>query len=99
MSSARFCDGITRRQVIQAGLLGLAGLSLPDVLRLRALSAASASSRPDTAVIYVMLGGGASQFETYDPKPSAPAEIRGEFSAISTNVPGVQFCELISQLS
>jgi hypothetical protein len=97
MPAARHCDGITRRQAIRAGLLGLAGLSLPDVLRLRALSAAGGSSRPDAAVIYVMLGGGASQFETYDPKPSAPADIRGEFNAISTNVPGVQFCELMAQ--
>ena len=88
---------IDRRQVIQAGLLGLAGLSLPDVLRLRALSAESGTAPPDTAVIYVMLSGGASQFETYDPKPAAPKEIRGEFSAIPTNVPGVQFCELMAR--
>ncbi len=90
-------DGIHRRQVIQAGLMGLAGLSMPDVLRLRARAAAGGDSQPDTAVIYVVQGGGASQFETYDPKPAAPAEVRGEFAAISTNVPGVQFCELMSR--
>ena len=88
---------VSRRQLIQGGLLGLAGLSLPDVLRLRALAAASGTATPDTAIIYVVLGGGASQFETYDPKPAAPAEYRGEFEAISTNVPGVQFCELMAQ--
>lgn len=88
---------VSRRQLIQGGLLGLAGLSLPDVLRLRALAAAGGTDTPDTAIIYVVLGGGASQFETYDPKPAAPAEYRGEFEAISTNVPGVQFCELMAQ--
>ena len=97
MRTARRCDGISRRQVIQGGLLGLAELALPEVLRLRTLSAASGSTNPDTAVIHVMLGGGTSQFETYDSKPSAPADIRGEFNAISTNVPGVQFCELMAQ--
>ena len=76
--------------------MGLAGLTLPDVLRLRA-RAANGDSQPDTAVIYVVQGGGASQFETYDPKPDAPAEIRGEFAAISTNVAGVQFCELMAR--
>ena len=97
MPSFRHCDGINRRQMIQAGLLGLAGLSLPEALRRRGMSAASGTTPPETAVIYVMLSGGASQFETYDPKPSAPAEIRGEFSAIPTNVPGVQFCELMAR--
>ena len=97
MPTFRHRDGIHRRQVIQAGLMGLAGLSMPDVLRLRARAAAGGDSQPDTAVIYVVQGGGASQFETYDPKPAAPAEVRGEFAAISTNVPGVQFCELMSR--
>ena len=97
MPTPRHRVRITRREVIQAGILGLAGMSLPDVLRLRALTAASGSSRPDTAVIYVVLGGGASQFETYDPKPLAPVDIRGEFETISTNVPGVQFCELMAR--
>lgn len=72
--------------------LGMTGLALPSVLRLRA--AAGASSRR-TAVIFVMQGGGPSQHETYDPKPDAPAEYRGQFQSISTSVPGVRFCELL----
>src|SRR4051812_25066537 len=90
-----FDGGPTRRQAIRAGLLGLAGLSLPELLRLRAQGAPEKGK--DTAVIYVVLGGGPSQFETYDPKPSAPANIRGEFASIPTNVPGVRFCELMDR--
>jgi hypothetical protein len=88
---------LTRRQMIQAGLMGLAGLSLPDVLRLRARSAEPGTPPRDTAIIYVVQSGGASQLETYDPKPNASAEIRGEFSAIKTSVPGVLFSESMAE--
>jgi len=94
-SSFRCCDGITRRELLRAGLWGLAGMSLPEVLRCQARGVEAGGERRDTAVIYILQEGGASQFETYDPKPSAPAEIRGEFSAIPTNVPGVCFSELM----
>jgi hypothetical protein len=79
--------------MIQAGLMGLAGLSLPAILRLRAEAAAPATD--DTAVIYVLQEGGASQLETWDPKPEADDTIRGEFGAIRTNVPGVLFSEVL----
>src|SRR4051812_42131510 len=72
--------------------LGLLALGLSGILRLRA---ATARSAPRTAVIFVQLGGGATQFETYDPKPDAPAEYRGAFRSIPTSVPGVRFCELL----
>ncbi len=64
---------------------------VPGILRLRA----AAPATPRTAVIFIMQGGGASHLETYDPKPNAPAEIRGQFRPIQTNVPGVQLCELL----
>ncbi len=84
----------SRRRFLECGLLaGGATLSLADVLRLRAEAATSAASQPDTAVIQIWLGGGPSQFETFDPKPDAPAEFRGPYSAISTKLPGVLFCE------
>jgi hypothetical protein len=92
--SSRFCDGLTRREVIQAGLMGLAGPSLPELLRLQARGQ---SPRADTAIIYVLQEGGPSQFETYDPKPNAVPEIRGEFSAIRTSVPGVQFSDILPE--
>lgn len=91
------CTGVSRRRVIQAGLMGMAGLTMADVLRLRSASAAPGTTPRDTAVIYVVQEGGASQYETYDPKPLAPAEIRGEFAAIGTRVPGVEFSELMAR--
>ena len=89
---ARNCRGLTRRTALKAGFLGLLGLSLPDLLRLRAEG--SASDR-DTAVILLWLDGGPSQLETYDPKPEAPAEYRGPFAAIQTSVPGIRLSEML----
>lgn len=81
-----------RRDFLRTALLagGGAGLSMSDLLRLQA---ASPAPRSDTAVIQIWLGGGPSQFETFDPKPDAPAEIRGPYQPIATKWPGVQFCE------
>src|SRR5207249_8587205 len=71
---------------------GLAGLSLPDLLRCRAEGAAQdAASRK--AVILIWLSGGPSQLDTWDPKPDAPSEVRGPFGSIATRVPGVRVCE------
>lgn len=84
----------TRRSVLQAGLAGAFGLSLPELLQQRAL-AGSASRK--TAVIYVEMAGGPTQHETYDPKPLAPGEYRGPLSAIDTSIPGVQFSEFMTQ--
>jgi len=89
------CDGVSRRDFLRVGTLGLAGLSLPNVLRSRAQAAPSGRAAKDTAVILYWLDGGPTHFETYDPKPNAPAEFRGAFKAIPTNVPGVQFSELL----
>lgn len=91
-----FCDGIARRSFLKAGFLGLGGLSLPEILRLRAASANDAAVDVK-AVIFVELAGGPSQFETYDPKPHAPVEYRGEFGVVTTNIPGVMFSELMVQ--
>ncbi|MBX9791213.1 MAG: DUF1501 domain-containing protein [Pirellulales bacterium] len=84
------------------GLAGIASLSLPQLLALRARSAENSVDAPKpsadrsaTAVIVVFLHGGASHLETYDPKPDAPAEYRGPFAAIPTAVPGLNLCELL----
>jgi hypothetical protein len=92
-----FCDGISRRDFFQVGALGLGGLTLADLLRLRAAGAAGpgASARKSKAVIMVIQVGGPSHIDTYDMKPDAPLEYRGEFKPIQTNVPGVQICELM----
>jgi hypothetical protein len=86
----RFCDGITRRNFLKIGALG-AGLTLADMLRLRAAAGTSTASRK--SAIMINLPGGPSHMDMYDLKPNAPMEFRGEFKPISTNVSGVQICE------
>lgn len=88
------CDGVSRRQFFKLGSLCVGGLSLADLLRLEAQGLAS---RRDSskAVIMVWLEGGPSHIDMYDLKPKAPAEIRGEYQPIRTNVPGIEICELL----
>lgn len=93
----RFCDGLNRRTFLRAGFLGLAGLSLADLLRLRAQAAAAGATRKETAVIMFWLDGGPTHMETYDLKPNAPAEYRGSFRPIKTSAPGVEICELLTE--
>lgn len=88
---------LTRRAVLEKSALGLTGITLSGVLRSRA--EATPANRRATSVIFVTMGGGASQYETFDPKPTAPAEYRGEFEAIATRLPGIVFCELLPQLA
>jgi hypothetical protein len=91
----RKCRGeVTRRDVLRVGGLSLAGLTLADVLRLRAAGAEPGAGR-GKSVIMIWLRGGPSHIDSYDMKPDAPAEIRGEFRPISTNVPGIQICEYL----
>ncbi len=99
------CNGVTRRDFIQLGLGGAIGLGFCDALRLRA-SGAEAGAKPagrpggkGINCILIWMDGGPSHYETFDPKPEAPSEIRGDFKAISTKVPGVQFSECIPKLA
>ncbi len=80
----------SRRSFLQLGALAVGGLTLPDYLRLRA---ATNSSAPRKSVILIWQAGGPSHLDMYDLKPNAPAEIRGEFKPIDTNVPGIQISE------
>ena len=90
----RRCLGpVSRRGFLQAGGIGATGLGLADLLRLRA-EAGVAGAAADTAVIFVWLPGGFPHMETYDMKPEAPAEYRGEFRPTRTNVPGIEVSEL-----
>src|SRR6266446_514132 len=88
-SRQRFCDGLSRRSFLKIGAFG-AGLTLAEMLRLRA--AASGKTTPKAAIM-IYLPGGPSHMDMYDLKPEAPAEFRGEFKPIKTNVAGVQICE------
>jgi hypothetical protein len=88
----RSCDRLPRRELLRVGGLALGGLTLASLLRRRAGAADPASVR-QTAVIQIFCGGGPSHLDTYDLKPNAPAEIRGEFREIPTSVPGVRLGE------
>src|SRR5438309_6440471 len=85
----RLCDALTRREMLQVGGLGLLGLTLPNHLR-----AAGTNARRKSCIILFLMGG-PPQHSTWDPKPGAPAEVRGDFKPISTAVSGLQFSELL----
>src|SRR5262245_56835497 len=90
-SSGKFCDGITRRGFLKVGALSVGGLTLADLIRMRAHGAASkeGAGSPNRAIIMVYLNGGPSHMDLYDLKPDAPVEYRGEFKPIRTNVVGM----------
>jgi hypothetical protein len=100
MSEYRNCAGMTRRNCLQLGLAGFVGTGLGSLLRLQA-QAAGPSPRVAKAksCILIWMDGGPTHFETFDPKPDAPAEIRGEFEPISTKLPGVQFSQHMTKLA
>ena len=84
---------VNRRGFLQVGGLALGGLTLPGLLRLRAQSGLTSASRAKKSVILIWQAGGPSHLDMYDLKPNAPAEFRGEFKPIATNVPGIQIGE------
>jgi hypothetical protein len=91
----RFCDGVTRRGFLQVGSLAVGGLTLPGLMR----AEAAAGKKSHKSVIMVYLSGGLSHQDTFDLKPNAPAEVRGEFKPIPTNVTGVHFGEYLPRLA
>src|SRR6516164_1873810 len=97
MAANRYCDGITRRDFLGVGVLGATGLSLAGYLRLAAANEIRGAKA--SAAIFVNLGGGPSHMDTFDLKPDAPSEYRGEFRPIATNAPGVQICEHLPRLA
>jgi hypothetical protein len=90
----RLCDGISRREMLRIGGLAALGLSWPQLLRAEAGGATDARAK---SCILLFLMGGPPQHSTWDPKPGAPAEVRGEFGPIATSVPGIQICELLGR--
>ncbi len=101
MNTYRNCDRLTRRHCLQLGIGATFGAGLVDVLRLRGQAASESSSLKAEAksCILVWLDGGPTHYETFDPKPLAPSEIRGEFQPIATKVPGVEFSEHLPRLA
>lgn len=99
-SPKRMCDGVTRRDWLHLGGLGLLGLGLGDFLGLRAARAAAPAARQfgkAKACILLYKYGSPPQHETFDPKPDAPPEVRGEMKSIPSRVPGVRVCEHLPQ--
>ena len=103
----RLCDGLTRREVLRAGGIALGGLTLPDLLRLQAGAKAgegTAEARGPKfgkakSVILFCTNGGTAQMDSFDPKPDAPAEVRGPYKPIATSVPGVTLNEFLPRLA
>src|SRR5690349_8161734 len=90
-------NGIGRRDFLRVGVLGAAGLTLADYLRLAI--AGEVAHRTATAAIFINLGGGPSHLDTFDMKPDADSEFRGEFNPIDAKSPGVRFCEHLPKLA
>ena len=92
---------LSRRTAVQAGSIGLLGLRMNHVAGLRALADETSSPKPMShkAVIYIFLSGGLGQHDSFDPKPEAPDNIRGEFAPIATRTPGVHICEHLPMLA
>ena len=98
--SSRSCDGVNRRSFLRVGALTAFGLNLPGWLRARAQAATSgAGAGQDISCILLWLQGGLSHIDSFDPKPDAPIEIRGEFGVIDTNVAGIRLCDRLPMLA
>ena len=95
------CEGIRRRDCLRLGLSGVLGAGMVDLLRLRSDAAIPSAngSPPATRCILIWMDGGPTHYETFDPKPEAPSEIRGQYHPISTSVPGIQFSEKMERLA
>src|SRR4051794_806588 len=101
-SPARFCDRISRRGFLQVGGLGAAGLALPELFRAGAQDSGRGAVRGTgraKSCILLFMGGGPPQMDTFDLKPDAPVEVRGEFPPTATSVPGTQISSLLPRLA
>ncbi len=96
--ASRFCDGVSRRGFLKVGGLsfGVGGFTLADLLR---AEAASGDSKPQKSLINIFLAGGPPHQDMWEIKSDAPSEVRGEFSPIKTNVPGIEICEVFPKLA
>ncbi len=97
MATSDYCDGVRRRDFLRLGVLGAAGLGLPGFFRLA--EAGEVAAGRATSAIFINLGGGPSHIDTFDLKPDAPADLRGEFKPIDTVVPGVRISEHLPRLA
>ena len=94
-----FCDGISRRNFLRIGSLGMGGMALPNVLKADSLAGIRSPGIRHKAVIMIFLPGGPSHQDMFDLKMDAPSEVRGEFKPISTSVPGLQISEHLPKMA
>jgi hypothetical protein len=94
-----FCDGLARRDFLRVGTAGLFGLTLPNLLKRQARAAEKGHSPKDVSLIFLFLHGGLSTIDSWDLKPDAPAEFRGDFKPIDTNIPGIRVGELLPRVA
>ena len=102
MPDYRNCEGVTRRHCLKLGLGGLFGAGFSDMLRLRSVAgetAFAANGPRAKSCILIWLDGGPTHYETFDPKPEAPSEVRGEFDPIATKLPGFHFSQHMTRLA
>lgn len=99
MKLSHNCQGFSRRHCLQLGLGAALGSGFVDLLRLRAEAASQGNPKRKTSCILIWQDGGPSHYETFDPKPHAPKEIRGDFDPIDTQIPGVQFSQYMQRLA
>jgi uncharacterized protein (DUF1501 family) len=95
----QFCDGLARRDFLRVGTAGLFGLTLPTLLERQARAADKGRPTKDVSLIFLFLHGGLSTIDTWDLKPDAPAEFRGDFKPIDTNVAGIRIGEHLPKLA
>lgn len=95
-SENRFCDGVSRRNFLRIGALGLGGMSMPQLLRAESAAKSGSSHK---SVIMIFLPGGPPHQDMWDIKEEAPSEVRGEFQAIPTNVSGIRICEQFPRIA
>ena len=93
------CDGVNRREFLRVGSLSAFGLGLAESLRLQSLAGDARNRTQLRNCILIWLDGGPTHLDTFDLKPEAPAEVRGKYKPIATNVPGLELCEQFSRLA
>src|SRR5687768_3474137 len=93
------CEGVSRRDLVRVGALSFFGLSLPQFFSMRKAMGDAKAALKDRNCILLFMNGGPTHIDTWDPKPEAPAEYRGEFNAIDTNADGVRICEHMPNLA
>jgi hypothetical protein len=100
-ASGNQCSGVSRRDLLRAGGLSMGGLTLADLLRAEAAHAAGGASSSAKAknVLLIYLGGGLTHHDSFDPKPDAPAEIRGKYGVIPTKIPGIRFSDKMPDMA